>query len=119
MSDSLERRRALRKESSDAELLLWKHLRAHRLAELKWRRQHPIGRFFVDFYCHAKKLVIEVDGSQHYKAGGLEYDRLRTAFLEEQGLMVLRFTNVEVLTNTTGVLEAIWRIVGGDEGFRL
>jgi adenine-specific DNA-methyltransferase len=85
------------------------------LAGLKWRRQHQLGPYILDFYCHSKKLVVEVDGSQHYDTEGLEYDQRRTAFIEEQGLRVLRFTNVEVLTNTTGVLEVIWEAVGGDE----
>jgi adenine-specific DNA-methyltransferase len=96
-------------------LHLWKHLRAHRLAELKWRRQHAIGPFIVDFYCHSKGLVIEVDGSQHYEGDGVASDQRRTAYLRELGLRVLRFTNVDVLTQQDGVLEAIWLAVGGDE----
>jgi very-short-patch-repair endonuclease len=108
MGEYHQRRKELRQAATDAELRLWKHLRAHRFSELKFRRQHPIGSYIVDFYCHQKSLVIEVDGSQHYENGGLAYDRERTAFLEAQGLRVLRFTNVEVLTETDGVLATIW-----------
>ncbi len=115
MSEHLQRRRELRTNSTDAELRLWKHLRAKRFAELKWRRQHHIGAFIVDFYCHARQLIVEVDGSQHYEGDGRLYDEERTTYLEALGLRVLRFTNIEVLTNTAGVFEIIWQAVGGDE----
>ena len=73
----------------------------------KFRRQHPIPPYVVDFYCDAFKLVVELDGSQHSEAT----DRVRTYFLQSQGLEVLRFTNHDVLENKTAVLEAIWNIV--------
>jgi very-short-patch-repair endonuclease len=73
----------------------------------KFRRQHPVPPYVVDFYCDAFKLVIELDGSQHSE----EADRVRTKYLEKRGFTVLRFTNHDVLENRMAVLEAIWNIV--------
>jgi very-short-patch-repair endonuclease len=102
----LEMARGLRGRTTDVENELWYHLRAGRMNGVKFRRQHPIPPYVVDFYCDAFKLVIELDGSQHSE----EADRLRTSFLESRGLTVLRFANHEVLQNKTAVLEAIWNI---------
>jgi adenine-specific DNA methylase/very-short-patch-repair endonuclease len=104
--DILEFARSLRKEQTDAETLLWTLLRNRRLAGRKFRRQHSIPPYVVDFYCHEASLVIEVDGGQH--AERRRYDETRTRFLESRGLRVLRFWNHEVLQQTESVLEAIW-----------
>jgi len=93
----------LRRGQTGAESLLWKHLRTKQMEDIKFRRQQPIGRFIVDFVSFEKKVIIEVDGSQH--SG--EADKQRDEWLSSQGFKVLRFWNNEVLQNTEGVLEVI------------
>jgi len=95
--------RNLRKRSTEAENLLWRHLRAKRLEGLKFRRQQPIGNYIVDFVCFEKRIIIEVDGGQHTE----EKDSKRDKWFNEQGFKVLRFWNNEVFGNTSGVLEVI------------
>ena len=73
----------------------------------QFKRQVPIGSYIVDFYCDKAKLVLELDGSQHCEPEILEYDRKRTAFLEEKGLYVLRLSNLDVMRNFRGVCEAV------------
>ena len=104
---TLDKARQLRRRMTDAERALWYHLRACRLDGLKFRRQHPIPPYVVDFYCDAARLVIELDGSQHTE----ERDLHRTRFLESRGLTVLRFWNDDVLLRTQAVLEVVWNIV--------
>lgn len=104
---ALDNARKLRSTPTDVEHLLWQHLRAGRMAGAKFRRQHPIPPYFVDFYCHAHCLVVELDGSQH----GEDVDRARTQFLEAKGLTVLRFSNFDVIEHREAVLGAIWKIV--------
>jgi very-short-patch-repair endonuclease len=99
--------RNLRKRSTDAERLLWTHLRARQLEGLKFRRQHPIGHYIVDFACLETRLIVEVDGGHH--ASQRESDVERDKWLEEEGYSVLRFWDNDVLTNTDGVLEVIRR----------
>ncbi len=103
-----DRARNLRRQSTDAECLLWRHLRDRQLAGLKFRRQHPLGNFIVDFVCLEHLLVIELDGGQH--ASQQQADAHREALLMGLGYRVLRFWNNEVLGNTEGVLEAIVEI---------
>lgn len=87
----------LRKNMTQQEWNLWYfYLRNHRL---KWYRQRIIDRFIVDFYCHAAKLVIEIDGKQHYTDQGIVYDTERTQGLQGYGLKVLRYTNQELVDN--------------------
>lgn len=87
----------LRKNMTQQEWNLWYfYLRNHRL---KWYRQRIIDRFIVDFYCHAAKLVIEIDGKQHYTEQGIVYDTERTQVLQGYGLKVLRYTNQQVVDN--------------------
>lgn len=95
----------LRRNSTDAERLLWCHLRAKQLGGLKFRRQEQIGRFIADFVCYEKSLIVEADGGQH--AQEREKDEERTTWLNSQGFTVLRFWNNEIMTNITGVLETI------------
>jgi very-short-patch-repair endonuclease len=99
--------RALRKNSTDAERLLWSELRDHRLNGARFRRQVPIEQFIADFVCHAAKLVIELDGGQHFSDDGERADAARTAVIEGKGFRVLRFSNLDVITNRSGVLETI------------
>jgi very-short-patch-repair endonuclease len=95
----------LRRNSTDAERVLWRQLRAHRLARYKFRRQQPIGRYIVDFVCFEKQLIIELDGGQH--AEQVAYDSERSAWLRSQGFRVLRFWNHEVLQDTEAVMKVI------------
>jgi very-short-patch-repair endonuclease len=95
----------LRRNSTDAERVLWRQLRAHRLAGYKFSRQQPIGRYLVDFMCFEKQLIIELDGGQHAKR--VVYDEERSAWLQSQGFRVLRFWNHEVLQDTEAVMKVI------------
>ena len=99
--------RALRKNSTDAERILWFELRDHRLNGAGFRRQVPIDNYIADFTCHAAKLVIELDGGQHYSNRGEQADAARSAVIEAKGFQVLRFSNHDVMTNRVGVLETI------------
>ncbi len=97
--------RELRKNATDAENLLWQLLRRNQLNGFGFRRQHPLGSYILDFYCHEVKLVIELDGGQHAENTQLRHDEKRSAWLKEQGITVLRFWNNEVLANTEGMLQ--------------
>jgi very-short-patch-repair endonuclease len=97
--------KVLRKNFTDTERLLWRHLRAKQLEGCKFRRQEPIGSYIVDFACHERKIVVEVDGGQH--STERERDNKRDLWLKGQGYKVLRFWNNEVLMNLDGVLEVI------------
>jgi len=99
--------REMRKGQTDAEQLIWHLLRGRQIAGAKFRRQHPIGRYILDFYCDERKLVVELDGGQHTEQAS--YDEARTAFLNTQGIRVLRFWNNQVLQETEAVMEAIWQ----------
>ncbi len=98
--------RRLWREMTDAERKLWQVLRAHRFRGAGFRRQVPLGPYIADFVCHARRLVIEVDGGQH---SGSTSDAVRDEWLEAEGYRVLRFWNNEVLGNLEGVLERIGR----------
>jgi adenine-specific DNA methylase/very-short-patch-repair endonuclease len=106
--------RDLRKNSTDAEQLLWNLLRDRYLHGVKFRRQHPIGRFILDFYCHEFKLAIELDGGGHNEQQQRQYDEQRTKALEGEGIKVLRFWNHDVLLRTETVLEVIWNSITKD-----
>ena len=108
-SDLHARAKELRQNSTDAERIVWRALRAHRLNGASFRRQTPIGPYIVDFVCHAAKLVIEIDGGQHFQPENQEQDARRDAFLMGRGFHVLRFNNRDVMTNREGVLETIAR----------
>jgi very-short-patch-repair endonuclease len=99
----------LRKGMTETEQLLWSHLKAKHFEGLKFRRQQPIGGFIVDFVCFEKKVIIELDGGQHALPEEMKDDKKRDQWFEVQGYKVLRFWDNEVLTNTEGVLEAIWK----------
>jgi very-short-patch-repair endonuclease len=95
----------LRDEMTPAEALLWEELRAKRLNGLRFRAQHPVGQFILDFYCPACKLAVEVDGTVH--EGEEEQDAARTAQLEAHACRVLRFTNEAVMMDLSSVLARI------------
>lgn len=101
------RARNLRHTPTDAELALWKALRRNQLRGLTFRRQHPVGKYVVDFYCPAACVAVEIDGGQHASARNKTHDEGRTRWLSDQGIEVIRFWNNDVLSNLTGVLEAI------------
>ena len=96
--------RHLRRELTDAERLLWSLLRNRRFYGLKFRRQHPLGSFVLDFYCHEAKLAVELDGGQHNRPEKRFRDERRTSFLKKNGIKVARFWNHEVLQQTESVL---------------
>ena len=99
--------RALRKNSTDAERILWSASRDHRLNGAGFRRQVPIDNYIADFVCHAAKLVIELDGGQHFSNHAEQADARRSAVIEAKGFHVLRFSNHDVMKNRIGVLETI------------
>jgi len=100
--------RRLRKEMTEAERVLWSRIRGKQLKGLQVYRQKPIGRFVVAFYCPKAKLVIELDGGQHYTEELQAKDETRDRYMMTQGLKTLRFSDKEVFENLTGVLEEIW-----------
>jgi len=100
-------RRTLRSNLTPAEALLWKALQRSQLAGRKFRRQHGIGPYVVDFYCSAEKLVVELDGAGHFTASGEAQDMERDAYLGNLGLKVLRFENKLVVQHIESVLAAI------------
>ncbi|WP_426236809.1 endonuclease domain-containing protein [Pararhizobium sp. DWP1-1-3] len=104
--------RTMRRSMTDAELKLWNELRAHRLMGLGFRRQLPIGGYIVDFACPEHKIVVELDGSQHANGDAVDYDKQRSARLEQNGWTVLRFWNDDVLRDIDNVCQHIVRIVG-------
>jgi very-short-patch-repair endonuclease len=99
--------RALRRNSTDAERLLWAELRDHRLNDFKFRRQVPIESYVADFICHAAMLVIELDGGQHFSDQGERADAQRSETIEARGFRILRFNNHDVMANRAGVLQII------------
>ena len=99
------RARSLRRGMTDAERKLWSVIREKQLNGFRFRRQHPIGRYVVDFACPETGLVVELDGGQHQDQ--VAYDEQRVAFIENRGWRVLRFWNNEVLGNLDGVLTVI------------
>jgi very-short-patch-repair endonuclease len=101
------RRKELRKNPTAAECVLWKHLQRKQLLGRKFRRQYSVGRYVVDFFCVECKVAIELDGAPHYSILHEDYEAERTAFLESQGIEILRFENRMVFENLEVVLEMI------------
>jgi very-short-patch-repair endonuclease len=104
--------RDLRKNMTEAESFLWMRLRKRQIENLQFYRQRIICNYIVDFYCPQAKLVIEIDGSQHYSEEGMANDRERDNHLTDLGMTVLRFSAREVFTNTEGVMECIYSHLG-------
>jgi very-short-patch-repair endonuclease len=101
--------KSLRRRTTDTEQVLGQQLKAKRLDGLKFRRQQPIGTYIVDFVCFERKIIIELDGSQHALRSKTENDNKRDLWFEAQGYKVLRFWDNEVLANTLAVLEVVWK----------
>jgi very-short-patch-repair endonuclease len=106
------RAKELRHEMTPAEAKLWAYLRAHRADGVGFRRQHAIGPYIPDFCAPRRKLIIEVDGSQHLDQ--TEYDAERTAYFEHRGYRVLRFYNSDVMNNINGVMGVILEELGDE-----
>ena len=97
----------MRRTLTNAERIVWYGVRAHRLHGTSFRRQDPIGPYIVDFVRHAAKLIVEIDGGQHFETEHEKHDARRDVFLTAKGYRVLRFSNHDVMTNRQGALEAI------------
>jgi very-short-patch-repair endonuclease len=106
------RARSLRTNSTNAERIVWRAIRAHQLNGLGFRRQTPIGPYIVDFLSHAAKLIIELDGGQHYEDRQEARDARRDQFLRSKGFRVLRFSNYDVMPN----LEGVWDVIAAASG---
>ena len=102
----------LRKKMTDAEQILWYYLKAG-INGFKFRRQHPIGIYIADFYCHKVKLIIEVDGSIHNEPEIIKSDKTRQKDLEDWGYNVIRFSNQEVIVNVKDVIGSIEKLITG------
>ena len=103
-------RSQLRTNMPKPEEILWQRIRRKQLG-VKFRRQHGIGRYIVDFYCAELNLVIEIDGDSHFSHEGKEKDTIRDAFMETLGIKFMRFTNEEVMKQTESVLERLFNLV--------
>ena len=103
----IDRARSLRQSETPPEDPLWLALRNSQIGGMKFRRQHPIGPYIVDFYCPTARLIIELDGDQHGDERHIRYDSARTAWLMDQGYTVLRFANGEFLKNPQLILDAV------------
>jgi len=101
-----ENAKSLRNNLTEEEMILWIRLKEN-IANYKFRRQHPVSNYIVDFYCHKLKLVIEIDGSVHYSEENQKLDEIRQRNLESLGLVVFRFTNEDVRNKIESVLEKI------------
>lgn len=100
--------RELRRNMTDAEYCLWSRVRRKQLKDRQFYRQKNIGHYIVDFYCPSAKLIIEVDGGQHYSKQGQTQDRIRDEYLSRLGFKVLRVSDKEVLGDINGVLQRIY-----------
>ena len=105
---TLTQAKELRKNMTTQEIKLWKILRNNSFCGFKFRRQMPIGNYVVDFACEQKNLIIEIDGGQHNEEENIEYDKIRTMFLESKGYQILRFWNYEVDNEIEKVKEVIY-----------
>jgi very-short-patch-repair endonuclease len=110
LAPGLQRR--LRYQATDAERELWQHLRGRQLGGCKFRRQHVLGDYVVDFVCLERRLVIELDGGQHAETAAMVRDARRTAFLRRAGFTVLRYWNDQIFKDLQAVLEDVWRELG-------
>ncbi|MCA9305853.1 MAG: DUF559 domain-containing protein [Phycisphaerales bacterium] len=104
---SVDRARSLRAQMARPEAVLWNHLRAKRLAGLRFRRQHPMGPFIADFYCHQASMVVEVDGAAHAGSESRQHDASRDAWMRDRGVEVLRVPAAEVSRDVQKVLGVI------------
>ena len=100
-------RRRLRSVLTPAEAVLWKQLQKRQLAGRKFRRQHSVGPYVLDFYCPGERVAVELDGAAHDHERAVERDEVRTSYLQSVGIRVVRFENRDVIENLEGVLKAI------------
>ena len=107
--ETFEKAKVLRMHMTEAEKLLWSVLRRKQLQGCRFRRQHPIGQFIADFYCHEKQLVIEVDGGVHLEEEQKEYDEGRNHEMQHWGIKILRFTNEEITKDLDNVIGKIMK----------
>jgi len=115
-SELRSRRRELRAHLTTAESLLWHYLQRSRLEGRKFRRQHSVGPFVLDFYCPSERLAVELDGTAHDHDLAVRRDVLRTTYLAATGVRVIRFENEDVVSNPEGVLASITRCFGAPHG---
>ncbi|MDX2167403.1 MAG: endonuclease domain-containing protein [Deltaproteobacteria bacterium] len=108
---SVAQARYLRRNMTDAERRLWRHLRMRDLGGCRFRRQRPVGPYVVDFACLERSLIVEIDGGQHNDVVHLAADQRRTEYLQRRGFRVVRFWNNEVFENLDGVCEEIRRLL--------
>ena len=108
-SELTENAKTLRKNLTKEEAQLWYQFLCR--FKPRFHRQYVIGNYIADFYCHQAKLIVELDGSQHYDPEKMEYDRKRTTYFEDQGLSVLRFTNLDVTRRFKNVCDAVFQAV--------
>ncbi len=106
-NEQIDRGRQLRRASTDAEMALWNKLRARQIAGYKFRRQHRVNGYYLDFACEELKIAIELDGGQHNEAKHAAYDAIRSAALAKSGWHVLRFWNNDVVENIESVVQVI------------
>jgi len=111
LAETKARAAELRKNMTVAEKVLWHQLRNRKVNDLKFRRQHPVDIFILDFYCYERKLAIEVDGEIHKKELQREWDENRTFILNEFGIQILRFSNDDVIDQTERVINSIKEFV--------
>jgi very-short-patch-repair endonuclease len=100
-----ENRRSLRKSQTKEELIFWAHVKNRRFHGYKFRRQYSIGNYIADFYCPELKLVVEIDGGQHYENDNIEKDLQRTEYFEELGIRMKRYTNIDIKANLIGTMD--------------
>lgn len=102
-----EKRKQLRNNSTEAEILLWLELKQSKLKGRKFRRQHSIGNYIVDFYCPSEKLAVELDGEIHFQEEQIKYDKNRDTYINSLGIRVIRFENQDVIYGIEEVLKQI------------
>lgn len=113
-SKTIQRAKDLRKNATPQERKLWyEFLRCY---PVHFRRQHPVGPYILDFYCHTARLAIELDGGGHYEPEQMAYDQRRSAYLQSEGIRVLRFTNLEINNEFSAVCETIDRSIAPSVG---
>lgn len=105
------RRRQLRNSMPRAEIFLWARLKKKQIMGYKFRRQHSIGYYVIDFYCPKLKLAIEVDGDSHFSEEGKKYDLKRENYIKSFGIRFLRITNLDVYNNMGGIIEKLMEII--------
>ncbi|WP_251795793.1 MULTISPECIES: endonuclease domain-containing protein [unclassified Arenibacter] len=112
--DTFAKAQHLREQMTETEIILWNRLKDNKEEGYKFRRQHPIHKFIVDFYCHQAKLIIEIDGKYHESDHQKQYDLDRSKILTFQGLKILRFTNEEIMNDIENVIKKIKQNIKND-----